>query len=463
MARKFTGTVSGAGGDYLLRSAVDVTDYPVTLAAWVNMTSVSAGFNDKLWFVTNTGAVAWIALSTNGLPQNFTIDYKTGAAGFKTVVSSNAFVLGVWTPVVCVWVSPTEFRIYVNGVKTASDPGASAFPAGMNATYIAKSNENGGFFEGLNGALDQVAVWNGVALTDDEVAAFSAGMSPLHIRPEALVSYLGLDGDSPEVDLIAGATYAITGAPTLADGAPTSLEFDGVSAMELAQLSGSPYANDPFTDPDATLLQNHIEPVAGSAWVRHPVYAVNSLQISGNQLVNSGAAGDRVYYAPGVPGSADYAAQCDLICTATPNGSEYFHLNARRDPTADDTYLLAYFSSDDKWHLYRTIGGTSTELTVAVAAGLAIGTYTMRLEVSTPDANTVHLVAKVNGVTIFTFDDTNAARIAAVGRGGMKCSLESGLKADNFLVEDLATSSPSSTTARLFGIADRVLLVRQNY
>ena len=64
--------------------------------------------------------------------------------------------------------------------------------------------------------IAEAAVWN-VDLTDAEVAILAAGYSPLFVRPQFLVAYWSLFGDSsPEPDIIGGYDMTLNNGPTQA-------------------------------------------------------------------------------------------------------------------------------------------------------------------------------------------------------------------------------------------------------
>jgi hypothetical protein len=126
----------------------------------------------------------------------------TAIAATSNATASTAISVGAWYAIGGVAASATDRKIYVNGVEDGSST-TSRTPLALTTQRIgADVDGNPGF-----GSLAEVAVWN-VALSADDMAAL-AFMSPLLIRPDALVSYLPLL-DSGALDYMA-APATVTG------------------------------------------------------------------------------------------------------------------------------------------------------------------------------------------------------------------------------------------------------------
>ena len=64
--------------------------------------------------------------------------------------------------------------------------------------------------EPYDGDLGHNAVW-GVGLPPGEVASLAVGVSPLRMRRDDLLFYPPLNGQSPELDVVGGASGTVTG------------------------------------------------------------------------------------------------------------------------------------------------------------------------------------------------------------------------------------------------------------
>ncbi len=93
-----------------------------------------------------------------------------------------------------------EIRLYVDGVKTVhsiTDTGTGGWPMGINDDPLVIMNH---FNRYTLGSVDDIGIWNGYALSDEDVAAISGGIgggggiatSPL---ADGLIAYFPLDGD----------------------------------------------------------------------------------------------------------------------------------------------------------------------------------------------------------------------------------------------------------------------------
>lgn len=125
-----------------------------------------------------------------------------------------------------------NLRNYVDGVETASSPSAATGTMGTNALNLAIGADPEEFAalqaSSFPGRLAEPAIWN-VAASAGEMAALARGVSPLRIRPTALLGYWPLFGvGSPEPDYSGnGNNGTITGSVTQADHAPVQAPFGG--------------------------------------------------------------------------------------------------------------------------------------------------------------------------------------------------------------------------------------------
>lgn len=108
-------------------------------------------------------------------------------------------------------------KAWLNGSTVASTASTENPPA--NAGFIIGSGWSGGL--PFNGVLSDVAVWN-LVLSPDEITALARGVSPMRIRPGALVVYVPCVGEArfsdpgPEYDLSpTGGPATVIAGPTL--------------------------------------------------------------------------------------------------------------------------------------------------------------------------------------------------------------------------------------------------------
>lgn len=206
MARTF----SSGGFNYLSSGAgALLTAAPMTMAAWVKPATHNAT-NDILSISDAT-----VNLHAFVLRQSSTgsIQAVTDASGtLSNSASAGTVSNGTWAHAAAVFASASSRTAYLNGTAATADTTALTPTAGsLGLTLI------GAIFGGpqnfYNGDIAEVALWN-VALTAADVAVLALGVSPLLVRPDALVSYSVLDGQSAsfEIDRMNPARMGISGA-----------------------------------------------------------------------------------------------------------------------------------------------------------------------------------------------------------------------------------------------------------
>ncbi len=70
-----------------------------------------------------------------------------------------------------------------------------------------------------DGALGHAGIWD-VGLSASEVGSLSVGINPRRIRSDDLLYYAPLNGQSPEPDVVGGASGTITGTPAVVEEPP---------------------------------------------------------------------------------------------------------------------------------------------------------------------------------------------------------------------------------------------------
>lgn len=194
MARAFNGTTGT-----VLSGTPPTLTYPLTVAYWGKTTTTSG---------TQVGVVLG-----NGNSDQYVSLYLNGAAASCFVTGQNAAAGNVstntWFHHAGVVASTTSLTSVLNGsagstnttLTTASTPGSMYVGQGADGAILSWS-----------GDIAEIAIWN-VALTAAELTSLAAGISPLLIRPSALVSYMPLLGrHSPEIDLRGNMPLTVTGA-----------------------------------------------------------------------------------------------------------------------------------------------------------------------------------------------------------------------------------------------------------
>jgi hypothetical protein len=170
------------------------------MACWFNTDSNS--IREAMMSLVNSasstdGWILTLAGDAVGDPVRFAC---ASGGGVDNADTSSGFSLNTWTHACGVAASATDRRVFINGGSKVSNLN-SRTPSGVNRFSIGRNGDLSANQRYFGGMLAEAGIWN-VALTDDEVVSLARGFSPLLIRPQSLVAYWPLLGNtSPEVDL----------------------------------------------------------------------------------------------------------------------------------------------------------------------------------------------------------------------------------------------------------------------
>jgi hypothetical protein len=212
MARSFNGT-----SQYAQYAGAVVTGYPFTLAAWVKpgVNGLENDFVLSLSDVSETAVYQAIILGGGTVGDEgkvLAVSRNTTLAAAKTSAAMSA---GTWNHAAGVFSSATSRAAYLNGGNKGTETTNITFAAGIDTTAIGRLSRPtpAAYF---HGSCAEAGVW-AAALSDEEIAALAAGLSPLQVRPQSLVAYWPLFARATnEEDWVGGNTLAVTGA-TAAD------------------------------------------------------------------------------------------------------------------------------------------------------------------------------------------------------------------------------------------------------
>lgn len=220
--------------NFLRNSNAVVSGYPVTLACWANISSVSVsrrimGIYNSLSGADNNNISIGCTTFNNKLMAR-----SCDGSGSSDAYPSTIYTAGQWFHIAGVFSSATSRAIYLDGGSKGTNTTSRA-PTGQDRSSIGIADGSDPS-QGL-GSTDKIAhaaVWD-IALSDAEVASLATAPTiPPAIQPDHLVAYWPLAGtDSPEPDTIGGFDMVIQG--SLGQGtdpfvAPFLVNIAGVSA-----------------------------------------------------------------------------------------------------------------------------------------------------------------------------------------------------------------------------------------
>lgn len=168
--------------NYLQVNAAPVSSGPLTLFAWARPV---ASREQTILEVGEAGQITGIRLQGNiaNLARcEINDDDDDGSVG-----NASGFTNDVWHSVCGVFHSTTSRFCYIDGLTAGEGTFEVAWPTAMDVTMIGVENA-ATLVTPFEGGIAEAAIWN-LALTLAESDMLAAGMTPLMVRPDALVGY----------------------------------------------------------------------------------------------------------------------------------------------------------------------------------------------------------------------------------------------------------------------------------
>jgi hypothetical protein len=178
---------SFVGQDLQTASApINAQDTPLTIAVFVNLRgslttnqaicSLNDNSNGYLLFTTNLGKIA--------------VTHTSVATNTFGAFSTNSILQNTWFHAAAVIPSISSRSVFLNGNENQNSTSLSSIPASTSVSVA--SRRNNGIF-GLYGNIfaAELGIWN-AALTADEIASLTKGMTCDKVRPQNLAFYAPL-------------------------------------------------------------------------------------------------------------------------------------------------------------------------------------------------------------------------------------------------------------------------------
>ena len=199
--------------DFLETDTAFVTTAPFTVCGWFNTAVVDddtiislvdkdVGDNTFSLRINTSNKARWRVQDTAG--------------GQNSVTSTTSYSINTWHSMCAVEAATNDRRVYLDGGGKGTST-SSRTPVGIDRTSIGRMGDSTPGNE-FDGKLAHIAVWS-AALTDGEIAIYAAGVSPRRIRTSALVLYIPINGQSPELNL-AGVNLTVNGTPSVDEEPP---------------------------------------------------------------------------------------------------------------------------------------------------------------------------------------------------------------------------------------------------
>jgi len=211
MARDFT-----SASDKVENTSFSLTGYPFTMAVKANVNSFSSGQGligivDKSVVNVNYGILKQASTTTGFriFARNTSFTGSNGATGRNT---------GQWYFLVAVFRSATDRELFIDGSSDVTSATSVTYNSNVDAVSVGQLTDSTPT-DSMDAKMADAAIWP-VALTNDEVNAYSNGVNPSRIRPNARINWPIYGNSSTEADVSGnGFNGTVTGA-TKTDHAP---------------------------------------------------------------------------------------------------------------------------------------------------------------------------------------------------------------------------------------------------
>jgi hypothetical protein len=195
-----------ASSEGLTNASAPLTAAPMTMGCWMNVTNseentlimevhdASAADQSFQIIATIANAILWRARNSSS----------------ATATATGTFSDNTWHHVVGIEYNTSDRVAMLDGNNASTHNTTSKVPTGIDETNLGtRGGTNDDWF--LNGYLAELGMWN-IALSDGDVTQLALGVSPMMVRPDALVFYLPLVG-LDYYDRVGGLTMTANGTP----------------------------------------------------------------------------------------------------------------------------------------------------------------------------------------------------------------------------------------------------------
>lgn len=157
------------------------SDKPFSYSLWINVTSITAP-NQQIIVAHDSSNSKRLLYFGGG-----TILYNSSGSQVSRSCPINEWVhIGFYE-------TSSGRAIYRNGSKNSM---GSPNTVSTNGSRIATGRSIGSFVQPFQGLIANLAIWNGIQLTDDEFGSLYKGSNPLSIKPSYLSHYWPMSGDN---------------------------------------------------------------------------------------------------------------------------------------------------------------------------------------------------------------------------------------------------------------------------
>ncbi len=188
--------------------------------------------------------------------------------------------------------------------------------------------------------------------------------------------------------------------------------FNTIGLLNYYRLGEDAISIDAMSGTAGATLQSRSGAI-GASWTKHPVSSADAVITAAGRVRKAGTSMGALYYASGVPASANYNVEADVFVASVVT-DDMAGVVGRLDTanTNGTYYYFRYERTNLVWVLYKVVNGTWTWLGQSGTQTLTAGaTYRAAL-----DMTGTSIRGLVDGVQVISVTD---ATISAAGRGGI--------------------------------------------
>ncbi len=206
------------GSSYLYTTAMGLPDEPFTVSFWVLFTAAGEG-NDHTLFCgsrATSSPIVDILAYLNGSERRVRGFMHDGYAGVNLYYQQN--IIGEWHHVLFTYGAAGDARLSVHGVDQVGELTPPRARMDLTNRITLGARYDGAIRQNAVCTIAEVSVW-AASLAPEHSAALADGVSPLLVRPAAMIAYWPLR-DAGYRDVVGGRVLTASGTPTLVAGPP---------------------------------------------------------------------------------------------------------------------------------------------------------------------------------------------------------------------------------------------------
>lgn len=187
--------------------ALDLTGDKVSLSAWIRAESFTTEMKILAKWSDSPEKFSYL-LSSDGTGNNKVL-FAVNTGSISSTVGTTSMGIAQWFHLAGTYDGST-IRAYLNGIEENSTSKSGNMISNTAPVRIGVGSGDTDE-QPFDGDIGHCAIWD-VGLTDNEVKSLAAGINPLKIHRENLLSYSPLNGQDPELDVVGGLDLTVTGA-----------------------------------------------------------------------------------------------------------------------------------------------------------------------------------------------------------------------------------------------------------